>query len=74
MDTLYAWQKVYREAILEVDDTLLREKIAAAQAVISVRLQELSRDHNGSGDERMAIADALNGLRVLREERQRRSA
>lgn len=35
----------------------------------SCRCRELEMDHHGTVEERTAIADALNGLKVLRQER-----
>ena len=64
-----AWEKAYRAAILETDDSILQRRIEAARGAIRVRLDELARDHQGTPEEQQAIHDALLGLRVLQEER-----
>jgi hypothetical protein len=73
MSGAYAWKQVYEEAILETDRYRLQERVAAAQAAIDVRLNELSQDGQAAGEEQIAIRDALNGLTVLRKEMQRES-
>ena len=60
MSAAYAWKKVYEEAILETDRYRLQERVAAAQAAIDVRLNELSQDGQAAGEEQIAIRDALN--------------
>jgi hypothetical protein len=67
----YTWEELYRAAILETNDTLLGQRIDAAEAAIGARLNELALNGHASGEERCAIRDALNGLRVVRSERQR---
>ena len=42
------------------------ELVQAAEAEIHKRRLELSQDHNGTQEEREALVNALNGLRVLR--------
>jgi IS5 family transposase len=74
MSTDYNWKESYRAAIVETDDKKLRERIQAAQAAIDTRLQDLQMDHGGTPEERLAIADALDGLNILRRELQTRSS
>jgi hypothetical protein len=73
MNTDYTWQKYYQEAVLETDDSRLRERVDAAQTAIDARLYELSLDGKDAGQERIAIQNALKGLVILRKERQRSS-
>jgi len=63
----WGWVPKYRDALLELDDAKQIEKIEEAEAVISSRVQAL--DGTAKPDERRAIEDAINALRVLRQER-----
>lgn len=69
MNTNYEWQNAYLAAILETDQVKLLERIEEATKAIQARVSELEMDHNGTVEERIVIADALNGLKVLRQER-----
>jgi hypothetical protein len=62
------WKKLYQAAILETDWSQIEERIQAADSAISTRLHEFSVDHGGTPEENQAIADAVNGLTVLRGE------
>jgi seryl-tRNA(Sec) selenium transferase len=42
------------------------ELVQIAESEIHKRRLELSKDHNGTQEEREAVVNALNGLRVLR--------
>jgi len=42
------------------------ELVQTAESEIHKRRLELSKDHNGTQEEREAVVNALNGLRVLR--------
>jgi len=64
------WQTAVQEAVLEFEIDSLQQRIAAAEAAIDDRLQELSVSSD-SHAERQAIRDALNLLRVLKERRSR---
>jgi hypothetical protein len=68
----YVWVKSYESAVLETDDTHLRERLQVAKKAIDTRLQEMQMDHGGTPEERQAITDALAGLSVLRRELERR--
>jgi len=76
----YCWQDSYHAALLETDWTKMVELVQAAESEIHKRRMELSTDHNGTQEEREAVVNALNGLRVLRmdaaswQERQRSRA
>jgi uncharacterized protein involved in exopolysaccharide biosynthesis len=69
MTTSYPWQSVYLAAVLETDTSQLAQRIAAAENAIGGRTTELEQDHHGTVEERVAIADALEGLTILRRER-----
>ena len=69
MNTNYEWQRAYMAAVLETDQVKLVERIDEATKAIQARVSELEKDHHGTVEERNAIADALSGLRVLRQER-----
>lgn len=65
-DIRYAeWQEPYQQALLELDQKKLRERIAAAETAISNRLRAIAGDANHHA-ERQAIDDALSSLRVLK--------
>ena len=61
------WQKPCHEALLELDQSKLRERIAAAEAAIVSRLKTTPAAFVSSV-ERRAIDDALAVLRVLKRE------
>jgi hypothetical protein len=61
----YSWQESYHAA-LENDWTRMVALVQAAESEIHKRRLELSKDHNGTQEEREAVVNALNGLRVLR--------
>jgi len=48
------------------DWTKMVELVQTAESEIHKRRLELSKDHNGTQEEREAVVNALNGLRVLR--------
>lgn len=60
------WQRLYRDALVEVDMGVLQERLAAAEAAILLRLQAMSPTDSPS--ERYAIEDALVNLRILKRE------
>jgi hypothetical protein len=64
--TSYSWHGTYRAALLETDWTKMVDLVQAAESEIHKRRLELSKDHNGTQEEREAVVNALNGLRVLR--------
>jgi hypothetical protein len=67
-DLLYPhWQNEYQAALLELDCEKLAGKVAAAEAAIYQRLQDLSQnsDHH---TERHVIEDALASLRLLKRD------
>jgi hypothetical protein len=64
----FGWQRFYEAAILETNRERLPQLIQAAQAAIDARIDQLRMNHHDSAEERQAIADALAGLRLLKEE------
>ena len=60
------WQELYQAAIVETNLTEMQPRLQAAKAAIDSR--QLQLDHGGTPEERQAITDALNGLRVLGRE------
>jgi hypothetical protein len=62
------WQASYQEALLEVNKEKLEAKIRLAEWKIFQRLQRISADSDHH-EERSAIADAVNALRVLQRDR-----
>ena len=59
----YSWQESYHAALLETDWTKMVELVQRAESDIHKRRLE---DHSGTQEEREAVVNALNGLRVLR--------
>jgi hypothetical protein len=62
----YFWENNYIAAILETDETRLRERIQAVKEMIAVRMNELGAD---GMPEREALSKALAGLSQLERER-----
>lgn len=69
MNAVRPWQKAYMDAVLETDDSKLLERVIAAEHAIQSRAFELAQDHQGTPEEQQAIANAVNGLSILRKER-----
>lgn len=69
MTATYDWQRYYEAAILETDRLRLPKWVKSAQAAIDARIEELRSDHQSTADEQAALADALAGLRLLRNGR-----
>jgi hypothetical protein len=61
-----SWQDSYHAALLETDWTKMVQLVQKAESEIHKRRLELSKDQNGTQQEREAVVNALNGLRVLR--------
>jgi hypothetical protein len=61
------WQKIYHDAVLELNPQKLVQRVNEAEGAILSRLQEM-RIGPDSRVEAQAIEDALNGLRVLQNE------
>jgi hypothetical protein len=68
MPVMYGWQRHYEEALVETDPRRLVRLIKAAEIEIDARMQELRLRHDGTRDEKDAIAEALASLNILRKE------
>jgi hypothetical protein len=68
MNTTSKWYEAYKSAVLETDWTKMEERIRAAESAIAERQHEFSLNHGGTPEERQAIGDALNSLRILRQD------
>ena len=68
MTTEYSWQELYRAAVLETDWTKMQDRIRVVQSAIHERQRVLSEDHGGTLAERLALANAINRMQVLRQE------
>lgn len=66
MPIRYSWQESYQAALLETNWMKMVELVQRAESDIHRRRLELSKDHNGTQEEREAVVNALNGLRILR--------
>jgi hypothetical protein len=64
--TNYSWQILYHAALLETDWKRMVELVQKSESEIHKRRLELAQDHNGTQEERDALVNSLNGLRVLR--------
>jgi DNA primase large subunit len=62
-----AWQKLCQEALVELDPDKLKERVAAAEAAVFIRSQELARSSDSQA-ERQALRDATNSLRFLKRD------
>jgi hypothetical protein len=63
----YKWHELYKAALLETDWSKMEERIRAAESAIQNRKRECGLDLGGT-QETQALADAMNGLSVLRSE------
>jgi hypothetical protein len=61
------WQQTYHDALLELNPQKLVQRVNEAEKAILSRLQEM-RIGSDTRMEAQAIEDALNGLRVLKNE------
>jgi hypothetical protein len=62
-----AWQKVCQEALVELDPDKLKERVAAAEAAVFKRSQELAHILDAQA-ERQALRDVTNSLRFLKRD------
>jgi hypothetical protein len=63
--TLYVWSQAFSEAVREKDPQKLQEKVAAAEAAIFNRLQDLTQG-NGAEIEITALREASDTLLSLK--------
>jgi hypothetical protein len=61
------WQETYHDALFELNPQKLVQRVNEAETAILSRLQKI-RIGSDSRMEAQAIEDALNGLRVLKNE------
>jgi hypothetical protein len=59
------WEKLYRAAVLESDQSMLPQRIKAASDAISDRVASLARQTDSHGKEQGALARALHMLSLL---------
>lgn len=59
------WKELFTAALLEMDDTRVFGRIAAARAAIVERMEDWQRGHKGEYVEATALQDALHSLRCL---------
>ena len=67
MTMTHSWHESYMAAVIETDGTKMQARVQAAESAINERQRILSEDHGGTPEERQAIADAMNCLKVLQE-------
>jgi hypothetical protein len=60
------WQVEYREALLEADPNKMPDRLRAAEAAISKRLELLAGESNHQ--EEQALKDALHTVEVLKDD------
>jgi len=71
MTATYVWAESYRAAVLETDWTKMEARIQAAESKMLQRqriLSEPASAESAESMERLAAAQALAGLRTVREE------
>ena len=61
------WQKLCQEALAEFDRDKLRKRVAAAEAAVVMRLQELANKADAHA-ERQALLDVASSLRFLKRD------
>jgi hypothetical protein len=59
------WWKLYREAVLEMDDDKLQERVQAAQKAIAGRS---SPDARVATEERLALQESREALQILKRD------
>lgn len=64
----YQWHELYKAALLETDWSKMEERILAAESAIQNRKREFALNSGGTQEENQSLADAMNGLDVLRSE------
>ena len=64
----YQWHELYKAALLETDWSKMDERIQAAESAIQNRKREFALNSGGTQEENQSLADAINGLSVLRSE------
>ena len=62
------WRAAFAKALIEVDASRVNERVAIAEAAIVSRLRTILQEPDNRA-ERLALADALASLRILKKER-----
>lgn len=62
------WYTLYETAMLELQHAALRGRIGEARTAIAARIEKLLQIPGLHAEERQAIEDAINNLRVLERE------
>ena len=66
MSNMYAWQRSYQDAMLELDPSEMPAKLKRAASELQERAEELMSARDATSIlEWQAIGDALNNLRVI---------
>lgn len=68
------WFSLYQSALVELERATMTGRIGDARNSIAARLQELKGMPKLHMEERQAIEDALNGLKMLEREEERYQA
>ena len=68
------WFGLYRSALIELEHAKMTGRIGDAHSSITTRLEKLKEMPSLHMEERQAIQDALNGLRMLEREEERYQA
>ncbi len=61
------WKELCQAALVELDLEKLKERVAAAEAAVFARLQELAQSSDGR-EERQALMDVSSSLRFLKRD------
>ena len=62
---LFEWKHLLSEALLELDEARLPQRIATARNAILQRLEKWQDGQHGDKEEKVALRDALNTLQLL---------
>lgn len=62
------WKEIYRMAMLELDPAMLQRRAEVALLAIHQRLREFEQVPLSEAEEKIALNDAVNALRVLQRE------
>jgi CheY-like chemotaxis protein len=68
-EPVIGWQEIYRVALLEADPLKFKKRVEVALLAIHQRMRELEQTPSKPTEENVALNDALNGLRILEQER-----
>jgi hypothetical protein len=68
MTVTYKWIEPYKAALLETDWSKMQQRIQTAETALRQRKHEFELIHGGTPEEKQAIADAVRGLAVLRND------